>query len=756
SNRGIFRVKKSELNAFAEGRTAHVTSIAYGTSDGMPSTECNGDSQSPALKKRDGQLLFACVRGVVAVNPGNLRRNVLQPPVVIESALADKNELAADARIDVGRGDLEFHFAGLSYVSPERITFKYKLEGNPNNQDWIDADTRHEAYYTNLPPGDYRFHVIANNQGVSSTTEATFHLYLLPRFYQTRWFYVLCGLCALGLGASLYLLRIRKIRKTQENLVTQVNERTRELQQEVMQRQRAEEALSLTAAIVKSSSDAIWSIDGHGKIVTWNSGAEKLFGYTAEEAVGQSAQLVVPTERAWELEYYLERMLEGQPVTKLETVRQRKDGTLCDVSLSRSPILKDGQVIAVSVIALDISERKRAEEALQQAKDAAEAATRAKSEFLANMSHEIRTPLNGVIGTLELAEHTRLTAEQSELLVMAKDSANTLLVLINDILDFSKIEAGKLQFDCNNFDLREVILGTMRNMALRASEKELVLSYSISPDLSQSVVGDAVRLKQVLTNLLGNAIKFTERGRIALAAEVGGVRADELEVKFSIADTGIGIPREKQQVIFEAFSQADTSTTRRFGGTGLGLAICSRIVALMGGRIWVESELGRGSTFCFTAKLKITTQSAAGVTADGDRHSHPERYRSLRILVAEDNLVNQKVAEKILKVAGHQVAVANSGRETLQKLQEEPFDLVLMDLQMPEMDGFAATTAIRESEKITGRHLPIIAMTAHAMKGDRERCLQTGMDEYISKPVDTNGLLQLIARVMQAMEKISI
>lgn len=753
SNRGIYRIRKSEFNDFDTHNLKTISYTGYDKSDGMPSAECNGLSQSPGLKTRDGRLLFACVRGVVAVNTGNLIRNVLEPPVVIESAEANDRPLNLDDRVPVGRGDLDFKFAGLSYVNHDRVAFRYKLDGYDNDKDFTDPNNRPEAFYTNIPPGEYTFHVMAaNNDGVWNETGAKFHFYLLPRFYQTRWFYALCILGVLGLGAAAYLVRIRKIRKRQQELVVLVDERTKELQQEVAQRQQAEDALRRTAAIVETSSDAIWSIDRNGKIVTWNSGAEQLFGYSAAEAVGQSAQLIVPPERGWELDHYLDLMLKREPVANLETVRRRKDGGLVDVSLSRSPILKDGKVIAVSVIALDISERKRAEEALQQAKDAAEAATRAKSQFLANMSHEIRTPLNGVIGTLDLAGHTRLSTEQRELLSMAKDSADTLLVLINDILDFSKIEAGKLEFDSVQFDLREIVANTMRHMALRSVEKDLVLSCSIAPDLPQFMRGDAVRLRQVLTNLLGNAIKFTERGQVALTATLEERNGDEIEARFAVSDTGIGIPKEKQQVIFEAFSQADPSTTRRFGGTGLGLAICSRIVALMGGRIWVESEQDKGSTFYFSARLKAAAQPGELANADAGLR-RLDQYGDLRILVAEDNLVNQKVAARILEAAGHHVVVANSGKEALEKLGEQIFDLVLMDLQMPEMDGFDTTRAIRERERLTGLHLPIIAMTAHAMKGDRERCLQTGMDEYISKPVDSTGLLQLITHVLRAEEE---
>jgi PAS domain S-box-containing protein len=895
SNRGIFRVKKSELNDFADHKIQKITSVSYGTADGMPESECNGASQMPALKTRAGKLLFACVRAVVAVNPQNLSHNPLPPPVVIESASANQQPLSAGDRVPVGKGELDFHFAALSYLAPEKVKIRYMLD--KQDHQWRDAaDGQYDVPYTNIPPGEYVFRVIAaNNDGVWNEQGASLRFYLKPRFYQTIWFYMGCAVCVFWLGGAGYLLRIRQVRKREAELVVLVNERTGELQQEVAQRQEVEEELRRTASIVESSYDAIWSIDRKGSIVTWNTGAEKLFGYSAKEAIGQNALLIFPPERSWELDHYMPQLLEGECVTNLETVRQNKNGESLDLSLSLSPIFKDGNVIGVSLIARDITRRKKAEEALQQAKDAAEAATRAKSEFLANMSHEIRTPLNGMIGMVELARHTRLTPEQGELLTMANDSANTLLVLINDILDFSKIEAGKLEFDTAEFDLAEIVSDTLRSMALRAHEKGLELACYISPDLPQYFIGDALRLKQVLTNLLGNAIKFTQHGEVVLRVEPGKAINDGQELMFSISDTGIGIPAEKRRSIFEAFSQADASTTRRFGGSGLGLAISSRIVALMGGNMWVESEPGQGSTFYFTARLKLAkdakVESAAApaefagvpilivdeslttrrilaqilaswgmraVTAEngaaaleklraaahgGDPftlaliankmagmdgfalveqtsrdaaistipimmltsdqyHSTALRCRqagitahllkpvkksellatletvlqsgtltkasgqaglhqaakspAFKILVVEDNLVNQKVAVRILEKAGHQVAVANTGKKALEILGEEAFDLILMDLQMPEMDGFAATAAIREGEKTSGHHVPIIAMTAHAMKGDRERCLENGMDEYIAKPINAGALLELITRVMAHAEILEV
>ena len=470
--------------------------------------------------------------------------------------------------------------------------------------------------------------------------------------------------------------------------------------------------------------------------------------------IGHSVLVIVPPERNEEVLQHFQKLRRGESVAGFETIRRAKSGKLLDLSLTLSTIWKEGTIIGISVIARDISERKRAEEALQQAKEAAEAATRAKSEFLANMSHEIRTPLNGVIGMLDLANRSGLSPEQNELLAMAQGSADTLLVVINDILDFSKVEAGKLQLDFAGFDLAEIVSEAVRTVALRAYEKRLELATHISPDFPRSLLGDPNRLRQVLINLLGNAIKFTEHGQVALRVEPERLNGEELELKFSIRDTGIGIPHEKQGMIFEPFIQADASTTRKYGGTGLGLPISARIVALMDGRIWVESEPGEGSTFYFTAVFKFAGERVgAGMIENGHHLRGKEsahQSRILKIMVAEDNLVNQKLVVRFLEQAGHQPVVANTGKEALQMWHEDSFDAILMDVQMPEMDGLAATSAIRAAEKVLARpHVPIIAMTAHAMKGDRERCLAAGMDAYLAKPIVLRDLLDSITRAAQ-------
>jgi CheY-like chemotaxis protein len=378
------------------------------------------------------------------------------------------------------------------------------------------------------------------------------------------------------------------------------------------------------------------------------------------------------------------------------------------------------------------------------------------------MSHEIRTPMNGIIGMTELALDTTLTAYQADCLNTVRTSAESLMTILNDVLDFSKIESRKLTLEAVRFVLADVIGEAVKPLAVAADHKGIALLCNIAPHLPASVVGDPVRLKQVVTNLIGNAIKFTEQGQVVLSIREDSRSDDSICLHFSVRDTGIGIPADKHAAIFEAFRQADGSTTRRFGGTGLGLAISSTLVTLMDGRIWVESEPGVGSAFHFTAVFKRAAKDDAAAErsrrADSpalivDDHAdsrpipalattepQPSQVRPASVLVAEDNVVNQRVVVGLLSRRGHRVVMVSNGEEAVAATERETFDIVLMDVQMPGMGGFEATAAIRARERETGHHVRIVAMTAHAMNGDRERCLAAGMDGYLSKPIDSRML----------------
>jgi PAS domain S-box-containing protein len=677
------------------------------------------------------------------------------------------------------------------------------------------------------------------------------------------------------------------LQSSNSQLETRVAERTRQLQSEIDDRQLAEETLSeerrMLRALIDNVPDFMYVKDARSCFVVANASLAKSMGVTSP------ADLLGKTD----FDFYPKRIASQYYEDEQLVIRKRKvlfeheeesldsDGVRIALLTTKVPLFdRNGQVIGIAGVGRDITERQRVEREMQRAKEAAEAASRAKSEFLANMSHEIRTPLNGVMGMTDLALDTELTPEQRDYLDTVKSSSDSLLTVINDILDFSKIEAGKIDLESVDFNLRDSLESTLKTVALRADEKGLELLCEVAPEVPEIVCGDSTRVRQVVINLVGNAIKFTDSGEIAVRVQVESRGAGDCVLRFTVADTGVGIPEEKRELIFAPFSQADTSTTRKYGGTGLGLTISTRLVQMMGGKIWVESEVGRGSQFHFTAQLGLTDAkeikigtiappeilrgsrvlivddnrtnrrilegmlsrwemvsisvedgqqaldalsgarkadqpfsliltdmhmprmdgftlveqirkrpelatatimmlTSAGHRGDAARcqelgvaayllkpirqselreaiarvlgahaqngaiplvtryslHDGRDPGASLRLLLAEDNAVNQRLAVRLLEKRGHHVVVAGNGAEALSAMEKHEFDLVFMDVQMPEMDGLEATAVIREKEKTTGKHVRIIALTAHAMKGDREKCITGGMDGYLTKPI---------------------
>ncbi len=510
-----------------------------------------------------------------------------------------------------------------------------------------------------------------------------------------------------------------------------------------------EEQLRFVEVLLEATPTAIYLKDRHGRYLRFNKAFEDLFGIERSQWIGKTVFDLVPGAAGAAMHARDQELFDTGALQSYEaSFTNRRTGAVHEGLYWKAALSNaEGEITGLVGTVLDITERKLFEQALRDAKQHAEAASKAKSDFLANMSHEIRTPMNGVIGMTDLVLDTPLNPVQREYLSIVRNSAQTLMVILNDILDFSKIEAGKLNIETIEFPLTRSVSETLKTISARADKKGLALQCDFAPDLPEHVLGDPVRIRQVLTNLCDNAIKFTRQGSVHVAVTCKLLAANGCELHFSVRDSGIGIAAEKLQGIFEAFSQADSSTTREFGGTGLGLTICARLVQLMGGSIWVESEPGTGSTFHFTVRVQTGARAqppALGASA-APNGAVQRGVRSLKILLVEDHPINQKLAMTLLKKWGHEVTLAVNGQEAVDMFPSAAWDLVLMDMQMPVLGGLDATRLIRSGEA-AGKHTPIIAMTANAMEADRKACMDAGMDEHLAKPFSAPTLQAMLHR----------
>ncbi|MCP4151111.1 MAG: response regulator [bacterium] len=906
-SRGIFSASLDDMEAFANGNINFIKMNFYDKADGLSG---GITPTSWGLKSSSGKIWFPGRNGVAIIDFENFPVNRKVPPVFIKSVLINDNIFSSDSikEIDPDYKRITFKFTALSFMEPQKVKFRFMLEGFDDT--WSEISTKREASYTTLPPGDYVFRVIAsNNDGLWNRTGAVVAFSQNPYFYQTVWFLLLMILSITGFVTFIFYIRIKRLRNHQEELKRIVMERTWALEIEKENYR----------GIVEDQTELICRFNVDYKLTFVNRAFCRFFDKGYDELIDSSFLLLFPGEVQ---EITRQNMANARTPVKsyANFVTSPGNKTRWLQWTCRALLDPDNNLMENQSVARDITERKEADEAIKKAREEADKANRSKSDFLARMSHEIRTPMNAIIGMSHLTLLTELSPRQNDYQTKLQSSAQSLLGIINDILDFSRIEAGKMTMESVDFDLDDVLEQLSNQLNIQVQGKELELLFKTDKNVPRCIIGDPLRLNQVLVNLTNNALKFTEKGEIVVSTECVKKKSGQVTLKFSVSDTGIGLTSQQIEKLFQSFSQADDSTTRKYGGSGLGLAICKRLVEMMNGEIGVTSEPGKGSVFFFTAvfqcqskqKSKIFKTNTAlkdmrvlviddneiareimedilasfsftvsqadsavagfrlmdsalekgkpyevvfidwrmpgmdgieaanlvkkkyppdsrpkiilitsydkaelmavgdceGAVLDGflikpvsrsvlfdtihrcfgykvkrksltptlssDKLAALKKIKGAKLLLVEDNKINQQIAIEILRNAGMNVTLAVNGLEGVNAFMKSPFHLVLMDVEMPVMDGCQATREIRnhenrlallaekESHKESHKesqlepklephseavpYIPIIAMSAHAMTGDHEKFMSAGMNDSVSKPIDPERLLSVLIR----------
>ncbi|KAA3613010.1 MAG: hybrid sensor histidine kinase/response regulator [Calditrichaeota bacterium] len=718
----------------------------YNVEDGYASPESNAGG---FYLDYDSTIWFATGNGLSHYFPKNEQDDLYPANLIISNIEISGEQFSADSlhHFNYDKKELYVTTRCISFINRNRLQFQYRLIGQ--NKTWKKYDG-HSIHISNLDPNKYTLEVRVKKYTKDWGAPVQAHFIINKPIWLTWWFISGSVLLTLLLIVGSEKYRVRNIERLNRKLEKIVFERTRELNETKEKILSSQQELWL---ILDNTPGIIYYKDIELKYVNVNKAFIKAIGKSKEEIIGKTARDIFSAKEAFENTEEDKIVMKTKKSYSFEKILDFGNNRY--YSVTKIPV-KDNAGKVIGIIGLDIDVHDFIE-----AKNREREANKAKSEFLANMSHEIRTPMNGLIGMISLMESTKLNNEQSEFLELMKNSSESLLLIINDILDFSKIEAGRIELNFIPFKLEHFIKEIIKILQIESKDKGINLDYKLDANTPNDVMGDPQRLKQILINLIGNAVKFTKIGAVLVRIELVEKHDQKAIIKFSILDTGVGIKKESTKKIFSSFTQADGSTTRLFGGTGLGLTISSQLVRLMNGHLEVISplpldekkklvtgdkinECGPGSVFHFTIVLPILTDDIQARHLITEYENRVNDKRKLKILLAEDNLLNQHIARKLLEKNGYEVTSVENGEKVLDKINQTSYDLILMDLHMPVLDGIETTRKIRESEKGKLNRIPIIAVTANAMKGTKELCLEAGMDGYITKPLRSEEIYDTI------------